>query len=39
MSWTWRDVVVPIIVLWTLAQFERWDAGHDRPTPLSGAAT
>lgn len=29
--------VASIIALWTLAQVNRWDAGHHRPTPISGA--
>jgi len=29
--------VASIIALWTLAQVDRWDAGHHRTPPLSGA--
>ena len=29
--------VASIVALWTLAQVDRWDAGHHRSPPLSGA--
>jgi hypothetical protein len=31
--------VASVIGLWSLAQVDRWDAGHRRSPPLSGATT